>query len=82
MTNEPTHKWLHQSSGFKINDAIEAEEFESLIGELNGVLGKQYGCQIVYDRDDTNKINRFPSESDYTNFNGFAIFVKEKQDDI
>lgn len=68
MTNKPTHKWLHESCGFKINDAIEAEEFESLIGELNGVLGKQYGCQIVYDRD-----------LDDTSFNNFAIFVKENK---
>jgi len=66
MMSEPTHKWLHESCGFEINDTIEAEKFEALIGELNGVLGEQYGCQIVYDRD-----------LDDTNFNSFAIFVKE-----
>ena len=59
-----THKWLHHNSGVKINDAIEAEEFEALIGDLNVVLEEQYGCRIVYDRDDTK-------------FNCFAIFVKE-----
>lgn len=63
---DKTHKWLHESCGLKINDVIEAEEFEVLIGELNRVLGEQYGCQIVYDRD-----------LDDTNFNSFAIFVKE-----
>jgi len=63
-TSEPMHTWLHHNAGFKINDTTEAEEFESLIGDLNGVLGEQYGCQIVYDRDDTK-------------FNCFAIFVKE-----
>ena len=52
-TSEPMHTWLHHNAGFKINDTTEAEEFESLIGDLNGVLGEQYGCQIVYDRDDT-----------------------------
>tara|TARA_R110002012_G_scaffold151328_1_gene311218 strand:+ start:411 stop:611 length:201 start_codon:yes stop_codon:yes gene_type:complete len=60
-----THKWLHHNSGVKINDAIEAEEFEALIGDLNGVLEEQYGCRIVYDRDDTK-------------FNCFAVFVKDQ----
>ena len=64
MMSEPTHKWLHESCGFEINDTIEAEEFESLIGDLNGVLEEQHGCRIVYDRDDTK-------------FNCFAVFVKE-----
>ena len=80
MMNEPTHKWLHESCGFKISDFGEAHDFEALIGELNGVLGKQYGCQIVYDRDVTQSSDGFPSWD--TNFNGFAIFVKEKQNDI
>lgn len=67
-TSEPMHTWLHDNVGFKINDTTEAEEFEFLIGNLNGVLEEQYGCQIVYDRDDT-KYD--------TKFNNFAIFVKE-----
>jgi hypothetical protein len=80
MMNEPTHKWLHESCGFTISDFGEAHDFEALIGELNGVLGEQYGCQIVYDRDVTKNSDGCPSWD--TNFNGFAIFVKEKQDDI
>lgn len=58
-----------------------ADDFELLIGSLNQVLEKMYGCQICYDKaeEPSDHISNLAIPKGKTLFDGFAIFVHEEE---
>ena len=95
----PHHVFLDEDIGVMLSNDFEdyeklsyvADDFEYLIGNLNQVLEKMYGCQICYDKSEEPSDHIKYSTADKiaipegkTLFDGFAIFVvetKEKMED-
>ena len=82
--------FLHSDIGITVNNSTDkehelpsgADDFELLIGSLNEVLEDMYGCQIVYDRAKKSEEHLYhPIPKGKTLFDGFAIFVFEKEEE-